>query len=115
MSRSINRLAIGHLVVLGLITAGFTSFLYIERSVAPLWVVAGIAVSVIVDLWITHEIRPVTLTRNLRAVIGFVVGGSVLWILFELQPPLVTYASASLGLAGGFLFSRTLWLINKTI
>ncbi|QZA89408.1 hypothetical protein K0C01_04520 [Salinarchaeum sp. IM2453] len=113
MSQSINRLAISHLIVLGLITAGFAGFLYTEGSVAPLWIAAGIAVSVMADLWITHEIRPFTLTRNMRAVIGFVVGGSVLWILFELQPSLVTYASASFGLAGGFLFSRTLWLVNK--
>lgn len=98
------------LLLLG-VGIGFGYLLHLEGAVAWWWVLLGFLGALGAELWFTFDLIPAWVGRRPRAVVFFVVGAFMLWVVFELQPSMTIYASGSVGVAAGLFVGRALWMI----
>lgn len=99
---------LGALVGLGVL--GFGSLILVTGEVAGVWLAGGTvaAATAVLALTLAPEAQQYAIQG------GVVFGGAaaVLWIVFEVQPPLGTYASGSLGVVLGGAVG---WLVGRQL
>lgn len=70
------------------------------------WIAAGMTTAIVVGLALDTAVLPPSIRRPARAVVLFVVGALVLWVVFERQPAIGVYSSASFGVVLGLAAIR---------
>ncbi len=86
-------------IVFVLAVGTFAAMLYYLEAVA--WQALGGAVGVVAAVRLGIAVAPPQYRSSVRAAALFTAGAIALWAVFDLQPPMVLYASVSLGVLLG--------------
>lgn len=97
-------------VFVGLGVLGFGGLLLATGDVTPVWLFCGAVVAAAAV--VAFFLAPQSYRYRLQGVVAFGGAAVVLWVVFELQPPLGTYASGSLGVVIGAAVG---WLLGRQL